>query len=364
MQLPTITINQEQKILVRRMLPGLGEVLVQRGQVVRALDVVARLKAPSAYQAVNLTQRLGHKLTMKQIMMKKIGQTVKEGEIIATRKSFLRRKSVYAPTKGRIAAIAQGWVLLETEQTVTQMQAFVDGTVSRVIANRGVVIETSGTIVQAECGFGGEAHGVFRRMVGSGSEHLDPAAIDAHSQNTILLAGQSIDEDALRAAEEHQVQGIVVGSIDTALLTLDPPTEMVVVATEGFGDVPMSSYTFNVLRQLHGQQVSIRGVTPSLRRPTAYDLQHDNLPVIMAASNKKQVQSVFAEDERLTTLQDLRVGSRVRVTHGEWLGSIGTVESFPEQPEPTEAGIVTPGAYLTLNNTPRYIPLANLEQIV
>lgn len=364
MQRPTITINNNQKIIVRRLLPGLGEVLVQRGQTVRALDTVARIESPSGYKIINLAQQLGHDIDMDAVMRKTVGETVKAHEIIATRKGLFRQKSVYAEAKGRLVAVEPGWVLLETEHEVTQVQAFVNGTVSRVIANRGVVIETAGAVVQAACGLGGEAHGLFKTMVNSPDESLDPDEIDTHCQNSILLAGRSVDEETLREAEAHEVRGVVVGSLDAALLALDPPLELSVVATEGFGDVPMSSYVFNMLRNLAGQELSIRGVTPSLERPNAYGLHLHNPPMIIAPSSKKQSSSLFEGEKPESVPQTLTIGSRVRVTHGEFLGVISTIDSFPDTPQPTEAGIITPGAYLSIDRALQYIPLANLAQVI
>lgn len=363
MQLPTITINHDQKIIVRRLLPGLGEVLVQRGQQVRALDVVARAESPSQYRAVNIAQQLAkNDLKMAKAMHKKIGDLVEAGEVLATRKNPFRRWYAYAPEKGYLVAIGQGWALLETERTVTQVQAFIDGTVSRVVANRGVLIETMGTIIQAACGFGGEAYGLLKRLVDGPTDYLDPDDIDAHTQNTILLAGQAVDEEVLRQAEAHQVRGIIVGSIDAALLNLEPPVNLCVVATEGFGDIPMSNYTFGILRSLANREISIRGITSSITSQLSL-MANYTPPIILAPSGKKQSETALAPTDQEATGQDLMVGSRVRVTRGQFLGAITTIESFPDQPQATESGIVTPGAFLMLDRVLHYIPLANLQQV-
>jgi hypothetical protein len=58
MQLPRITINTESRIVVRRTLPTTGEILVQRGQRVEALDVVARAELPRRYRVVDVARRL------------------------------------------------------------------------------------------------------------------------------------------------------------------------------------------------------------------------------------------------------------------------------------------------------------------
>ena len=362
MQLPTITINNDQKLVVKRLLSGLGEVLVQRGQQVSALDIVARAELPSRYVALHVSRKLAkYGVDMSEVMLKQQGEVVEEGEVIASRKGTFGQKSVYAPTKGRIASIGPGWVLLETERTITQVQAFIDGTVTRVIANRGVIIEAMGSMVQASCGFGGEAYGLLKNMVKSPTDHMDAAEIDAHAENTILLAGQSVDEEIIRQAEAHAVRGIIVGSIDATLLKLNPAPKLCVVATDGFGDLPMSSYTFNLLRNLGGREVSIRGLTPSLTPPDPWGLAQE-APVIFAVTGKIAPTSAF-EQEAAPVNRPLAVGSRVRVTRGEFIGAISNIESYPDQPQATATGIITPGAYLTLDGALHYIPFANLAQV-
>jgi glycine cleavage system H lipoate-binding protein len=363
MQLPTITINTDQKIVVKRLLPGLGKILVERGQEINALDTVAQIESPSGYATVHVARQLAkYDLNMDKVMLKKVGDMVEANELIATRKATLRTRSAYAPAKGSIVAIGQGWVLLETERTVTQVQAFINGTVTKVVANRGVMIEAIGMIVQASCGFGGEAYGLLKRVVDRPGDFIEADDVDDHAQNTILLAGQSVDEDTLRAAEEHEVRGIIVGSIDAALLTLNPPVKVCVIATEGFGDVPMSMHTFNTLRNLSGREVSVRGITPSLSRPNFFN-QDNPQPIILASTGKPKPFSALDPVDEELNVNNLAIGGRVRVTRGPFLGAISTIDSFPDVPQATDIGIVTPGAYLTVDQARRYIPLSNLEQV-
>ncbi|MDM8528807.1 hypothetical protein QUF58_11445 [Anaerolineales bacterium HSG24] len=363
MKLPTITINTEQPILVKRLLPGLGKIMVQRGQEVRALDTVAQIESPSGYAAVNVARHLSrHELDMDEVMHKEIGDVVEAGEVLASIKGLIRKRVAYAPAKGIIVAIGPGWVLLETERTVTKIQAFIDGTVTKISANRGVVIEAIGAIVQAVAGFGGEAHGLVKRMVDHPTDYMDPSDIDDHAQNTILLAGQSIDEDVLRAADAHGVRGIIVSTIDAALLDLPWPVKVCVVATEGFGDRPMSSHTFATLRHIIGHEVSIRGVTPSLTPPNFFKYETPRSIILAPTSQPKSYSAFDAEDDE-TEHQDLAIGSRVRVTRGQYFGAISIIDSFPDTPQATESGLVTPGAYVIVDRAKRYIPLANLVQV-
>jgi hypothetical protein len=364
MQLPERRINAQSKVTIRRMLPIPGEVLVQRGQQVEALTTVARAHAPHRYRLINVARQLAQPdVDMEQVMLKTEGDEVKINEVIARARGglpFLQRVAK-APAAGQIAAVGPGWVLLETEGAVVELPAFINGIVSRVIPDRGVVIEASGAVIEAACGCGGEAYGPLKRLVDSPFETVALEAIDENLKNMIILAGRTLDEETLRRAEAAQARGIIVGSIDAALLTLEPPVKIRVVATEGFGNIAMSPYTFGILGKLDGKEVSIRGNTPQLFSFTD-QTQEDAQPIILATSSKASaLAAVSAEKE---SKSGLAVGSRVRVISGQYFGTSGTITALPPKPQTTANGLVLAGALVNLGETTPYIPLANLEQII
>ncbi len=345
-----------------------GETLVYPGRNVKALNVVARAEVSSRYRVINVARQLARpQVDMSEVMQVSAGDFVEANQVIATLKgglSFLQR-SVRVPADGHIATVGPGWVLLETERTATEIQAFINGVVSRVLPNRGVVIESEGTMIEAACGFGGEAYGRLRRLVDSPFEALEANAIDESVSEAIILGGQTVDEETLRTAEEWQVRGIIVGSIQASLLNLNPPVKVRVVATEGFGDIPMSPYTFGVLTSLSRREISIRGQTPGLT-PVSNNQWVDETPIILASSIPKGVGTSYTGSSAAAGNQEnleATVGSRVRIIRGNLLGVSGAIDSIPLEPQPTEAGIIAPGAYVKVNNQVQFVPWANLKQI-
>jgi hypothetical protein len=361
MRLPGRTINAETRIVITRSLPANSEVLAHPGLRVEALDVIARTEVPHRYQVVDVARQLADpRVDMANVMLKSVGQTVEANEIIAVAPGslpFLQR-SARAPAAGVIAAIGPGWVLIETERTVVEVQAFINGIVAKVIPQQGIVIETKGALIEAAAGFGGEAYGRLQRLVDSPSASLTAEMLQENIQHTILIGGQSVDETVLRQAETMQVRGIIVGSIDASLLKLDPPVRVRVIATEGFGNTPMSPYTFALLNKLIGREVSIRGQTPVLK--SNGQASANEPPVIMATTAYSSTFSKPIEEESL----EIKVGSHVWVTRGGMLGAAGHIDSMPAEPQPTEAGIMAPGAFVTIDNQLHFIPWANLEQIL
>lgn len=364
MQLPERRINGQGKVTIRRVLPVPGEVLVQRGQQVEATTVVARTRTPHRYRLINVARQLAQpNVDMAQVMLKAEGDMVKTNDVIARAKGalpFLQR-AARTPAAGQIAAIGPGWVLLETEGAAIELPAFINGTISRLIPERGVIIEASGAMIEGACGFGGEAYGTLKRMIDVPYESLDVEVIDENLENMIILAGRSVDEAILRRADAVQVRGIIAGSFDAALLKLEPPVKVKVVATEGFGDIPMSRYTFGLLGTLAGKEVSIRGHTPQFS-PAAGQNLDDTQSVIMATSSKASSLATLSAEKEVKPV--LAVGSWVRVTYGPHIGASGTVTTLPPKPQPLETGLLVPGAIVNLGDASPYIPLANLEQII
>ena len=355
--------------MLQRTLPVPGEILVEPGQMVEALTVVARSEIPSRYRVIEVARQLNRPhVTMNEIMLVAPGDEVEDNQVIATLKGdlpFLQR-SIRAPIAGRIATIGPGWVLLETERTTLEIQAFIKGRVNRILSDRGVVVEAQGSIIEAACGFGGEAHGRLRRLVNSPYETLKTETIDENVRETIVLGGRTVDEEALRAAERWQVRGIVVGSIQASLLKLEPPVRVRVVATEGFGNVPMSAHTFSILTSLSRKEISIRGQTPILR-PFSGRQSVVEPPIIVAADTSgatgSRLDSPLASPDR-QKIPEVKLGSQVRVIQGRLLGATGTVATIPSDPQATEAGIIAPGAVVKFREEVHYVPWTNLEQVV
>lgn len=361
MLLPGKIINPNKKITVTRRLPAPGEVLVQRGQKVAALQVIARTELTRRYHVIDVARSLAQaEVDMAQVLRKVEGDQVTANEVVAESKSglpFLRRVAV-APVAGRIAAIGPGWLLLETEQIAFELVAFVNGVVTKIIPERGAIIETSGSMIEATCGFGGETYGTLKRLVQAPFEMLQAAALTESVRNSIILGGRSVDEKTLRAADRVQARGLIVGSIDAALLQLKPPPKVKVVATEGFGDISMSPYTFGVLGRLDGKEVSMRGSTVPPFATAAAGVT-DEPPFILTSSTRESgVMPAAVEPGTEAT-----VGSRVRVTRGRLLGASGAIDTIPAEALATESGVVAPGAYVKIHGASHYIPWANLELV-
>jgi hypothetical protein len=154
-----------------------------------------------------------------------------------------------------------------------------------------------------------------------------------------------------------KVRGIIVGSIRASLHDLTPPLPFPIVATEGYGDSPMSPAVFDILKRLEGREVSL-GV-PS--RPGSGGL--DGRPMIIAPL----AESIPGESE--IPASEARIGDRVRAVRGPFSGKVGTIVAFSDALKRLPSGLSLTGAEVTFatessGNDKRYfVPWLNLERI-
>jgi hypothetical protein len=366
MHLPSNKINPKKKIVVSRALPVPGEILVQTGQVVNALTVVARAEMPHRLKVIDVATALNlPQVDMDEILQVEIGDWVEPYTAIASCRvrGSLFPKTVKAGMAGEVIAIGPGWVLLETERTVIEVQSFISGVVSRVVSNRVVVIESTGAIIEAACGFGGEAFGRLKRVVNSPFEAIDDHVFDESVSESVVVGGRTIDEVGLRKADEWQVRAIIVGSISADLLHMVPPVNVRVIATEGFGDAPMAAYTFGLLTSLSRKEVSVRGQTPSVIK-NVKDPQA-NEPSIILAPDPPTSRGSYAGIPAIPAEEKptVKPGTKVRVVQGKQFGASGIIDLIPPDPQLTESGILLPGAFVKISNDVHFVPWANMRLI-
>ncbi|MEK7776234.1 MAG: hypothetical protein AAB331_02525, partial [Planctomycetota bacterium] len=161
---PGLRISEKKVVTSHRSLPLLGDVIVKKGAVLKAEDVVARAHLPGKVLAINAVNRLGiQPKDLKEYMLKKEGDPVQKDEPIAeTKPWFKMMKSVlHSPITGTIETISTvtGQVLLREPPKPIQVLAYIDGAVIEVMEKEGVVMETMATYIQGIFGVGGEAVG-------------------------------------------------------------------------------------------------------------------------------------------------------------------------------------------------------------
>lgn len=161
---PGLRIAERTKVTSHRVLPLMGDVVVKKGDILKAEDVVARTHLPGKVHAMNAVNRLGiQPKDLREYMLKKEGDTVQKDEIIAETKPWVKmlKTVLLSPITGTIETISTvtGQILLREPPKPIQVSAYIDGTVIEIVEKEGVVMETTATLIQGIFGVGGEAVG-------------------------------------------------------------------------------------------------------------------------------------------------------------------------------------------------------------
>jgi hypothetical protein len=205
-------------------------------------------------------------------------------------------------------------------------------------------------MVQAAWGNGKEAYGTLRLVVRAPRIPLRVKHINPSAQSTILIGGSSVDEETLEYAEEMQVRGIIVGSIQPHLIPLLQTLDLTVIATEGMGHIPMCNAVFDLLRSLDGREAAVSGLM--IQR---WKMQR---PYIVVPMPTRAGRSINPD-------APLAVGDRIRVLRGKYSGISGTISDLSNNVFQLSTGARVRGVKVDLGDSESVlIPHANLERLL
>jgi len=332
------------KIVKERRLPLAGEVVVKKGDRVKAEQVVARTELPGNVQPVKAASILGqHQQDLLEYMLKKEGDPVKKGEIIATAKSFfgLFKSHCYSPCDGTIESISTvtGQVIIREPPIPVEVDAYIDGVVTEVLPEQGVVVETQGAFIQGIFGIGGETFGELKMVCSSPEEPLEMKHLEGDVAGKVLVGGSLVTEPVLRKAVDLGVKAIVVGGLDAVdlqkflgydlgvAITGSEQLGTTLVVTEGFGRMNMAERTFALLQRFEGRKCSVNGATQiraGVMRPE----------IVVPMDEKPEGVST---ETAFDMSQGLKVGSPVRVIRAPYFGCLGVVTELPPELQQVES---------------------------
>ncbi|MCJ7492255.1 MAG: hypothetical protein MUP15_08940, partial [Dehalococcoidia bacterium] len=275
---PGLAIVERCRVRRQRHLPLDGDVLVKVGDRVDGDQVIARSELPGDVEMVNVSHRLGClPAEVEERMLKKAGEEVEEGEVIARSSSLfgLYKNECQAPVTGTIETVSKvtGQVLIRKPPMPIELTAYVPGEVTQVLEGRGAVVEAEAAMVQGIFGIGGETLGEILVAVNGPDMPLQASQLGDGAAGKVVLGGKSANLAALKRAQEVGVSALVVGGIEAAdleefmgraigvAITGSEDVGLTLVVTEGFGDIEMSARTFELLAAREGQRASVNGAT-------------------------------------------------------------------------------------------------------
>ncbi len=363
---PGLKALEKTVILKERRLPLKGEVLVKRGDFVKAEKVVARTLLPGNVHPVNVAGLLGTSpQDLPNLMLKKEGEEVEKEEVIALSKGLfgLFKTEVRSPVKGKIEQISlvTGQVIIREPPIPVEVKAYFDGIVEDIIPEEGVIMKTTATFIQGIFGVGGEKIGKLKVLVDSPDETLTEAKLKENLEGAIVVGGSFITSEVLKKLEEKGVLGCVVGGIDDenlrkflgydigVAITGSEPLKVTLILTEGFGKLEMAKRTFELLKKREGEKCSINGAT-QIRAGVIR-------PEIIIPYPK--IEDIKEED---ALKEGLIEGTIVRIIRDPYFGEIGKVKSLPPELKLIETEAKVRVLEVELRDGRRVIvPRANVE---
>ena len=367
---PGLKVVERTVLRKRRILPLKGEVLVQKGQAVKAEDVVAKTDLPGNVYPVNVANILGIvPEDLDRFMLVKQGEKTKKDEPIAMSKGFfgLFKSVCNSPADGVVENISKvtGQVLVRGAPLPVSVDAYLDGTIAEVIEQEGVVVETQGAFVQGIFGIGGEACGTIRMVCDSPRDVMDRSSIPDDCKGQILVGGSLVISDAIKRVIELGALGIVVGGLaDQDLrdflgydigvaITGSEQLGATLVITEGFGKINMAESTFGIFRSNEGRRASINGATQiraGVLRPEVV------IPRDLGNAGQHEAGS--------ETSAGLEVGSEIRVIRQPYFGRLGKVIGLPPELRKLETESRVRVLEVKLDDGEKTVlPRANVEMI-
>jgi len=346
---PLVTIRRE------RMLPVAGDVLVRVGEMVGPADVVARCQLPGSLRVIDASRALRvPRQRTERYLLKSAGDTVQANEMIAAPRGLFGRlrRNCRSPVNDQVLDVRDGVILIASAGTSYELAAHLKGQVTNIMPSRGVVISAAGALIQGFWGTGGEAEGVLKLIVDNPQKPLRARSVDVSCQGTIVVGGRILDEATLDQAVEAKVRGMIVGSVDAALIPALRALPFPVVVTEGFGPLPMSETVFGLLQSNMGREAMMNAETS-----TRWGARRPEVLIPLRADDSTP------EDSRQP--RSLRVGDLVRVLRAPYLGGFGTVVDLPELPQTLESGSRVPVVLVKLADAeqPVAIPVVNVELV-
>ncbi|HAI20597.1 MAG TPA: hypothetical protein DCM14_01635 [Clostridiales bacterium UBA8153] len=303
---------------------------------------------------------------LPKYMLRTVGQEVKRTQIIAKKGEGAAFFAICAraPISGVISEVnaTTGYVTIARPFKQVTVNAYVQGTVTEVLPQRGVVVEVPAVKVNGIFGVGRETHGELKVLVDRGDQVLTKEMITEDLEGKIVIGGSFITDEALAQALTVGCRGVITGtanylniikSLGVRLgvgITGQEDIGTTLILMEGFGHLAMHEEVFQALKALDGMEASINGATQiraGAIRPE----------IIVAFPNH---QGELAKPQHVD--EEVTPGLRVRVISEPYFGATGRVAAVPREAAPVETGASVPVLEVELSGGERVIvPRANVE---
>jgi hypothetical protein len=239
---------------------------------------------------------------------------------------------------------------MELDCAPYELQAGISGLVVDLIPDRGVVIETTGVLVQGVWGNQKIDKGVLTVIAHGPDDPLTPGRLDVSMRGVVALGGPCSKAEALQLAGEIPVRGLILPSITGDLVPIANQLPIPIVVLEGIGSQPMNRLAYQVLSTNEKREVVVNACLWNRltgERPEAII----PLPAVGQIPSPREA-DIFAP------------GQTVRILRAPYAAATGTLVSLRGGQVAFPNGLRAQAAMVRLENGEQVaVPLANLEVI-
>lgn len=343
-------IEPHVRLRVKRLLPAPGEIVTSTGQSVTPMQVVARSSKDARYRVLPLSDLLQiPPEELPALLDLAPGTRVKQGMTLIDKKGFLGRRQQYkSPLEGEVFSVDNGRLILRQSSDVYELRALVAGQVIEHIAQRGVVLETFGSLIQAAWSTDHEDAGLLQMLAPTPNSLFLPEQITPDNKSAIIAVGWFDQPKVLQRARDVGVRGIICGSLPADVCRLAELSDLPVFVTDGIGAYGLSAPVYDILRTADGRRTALLG-----RRLAA-----DPAQIVIQADSK-------TTNVPPTATEPLVVGQKVRLLRGPHVNQIGEIARLYQLTQLTTSGIRAQGADVRLaSGQTLFVPYANMEAII
>jgi len=330
-----------------RRLPVPGRVLVKVGQKVNATDIIADAVSGGQHYIVDVRRALGISRNEKvdHLVERKPGERIQKGDVIASTSGLFSRV-VRSPADGIVLMAGGGLVLIEAQTPPLELKAGFSGVVSEVLPERGIILEAEGALIQGVWGNNRVDQGVLLSLARTPDEEFVRSRLDVTMRGAVILAGYCLQADALQAAADLPLRGLILGSMSADLIPMVNKLSFPVILLAGFGRMPIDSAVYNILTTNEKRDTSINSIPWN---PQTGDRPEVVIPLPSAGN-------VAPESD------NFKPGQTVRIQGTPYNEFIGTLVQLKPGLSGLANGVRAPAALVQLEKEEQVIvPLANLE---
>ncbi len=342
-------IAEMMKMKRRTMLPeyAIGNVQAELGAIVDVRETVARGVVPANHIIIEAAQQLGvSDAELHDLVTVELNRPISEGTFIAGRDP-VHGKRILAPFSGLVVYVGEGRIIMQSDPDIIDLEAGVRGQVVQVVEGRGVVIQSTGAVIQGIWGNDRHVIAPLRFEPKSGLEKLALDDVDTTYRGDIIITKTPLTARKINVARAQSFAGIVAPSMDAELLDKALNVNIPIMILTDFGEGQIARNTLHILETYEGYEAVLDAAYPHRFDDRRAELMINKL-------SKEEMPS----GETIP----LREGLNVRLTRAPYAGRTGTVVEIPSTKVRLANGLRVFGALVEVAvDEIVAVPLVNIE---